>query len=300
VDKYKSGFVTIMGRANVGKSTLMNRFVGQKVSIVTHKPQTTRRKIQATFTGEDFQVIFIDTPGFHEPKSKLGEYMIKSAERSLSGVDVILYLTDPYAKINADNAVILQKLENVKIPVILVINKIDTIRKPEILPIIDAYSSRREFNEIIPASALTGENAGVVFEAIKKYLPEGPMYFPANTLTDQPERLIAAEIIREKALITLQDEVPHGIAVDVTSMKIRDGKDFFDIEAVLYCERESQKGIVIGKNGMMLREIGRRARPEIERLLDARVHLSLWLKVKKDWRDNNVNMRRFGYDLGDI
>ncbi|MDR1066814.1 MAG: GTPase Era [Clostridiales bacterium] len=300
MDKYKSGFVTIMGRANVGKSTLMNRFVGQKVSIVTHKPQTTRRKIQATFTGEDFQVIFIDTPGFHEPKSKLGEYMIKSAERSLSGVDVILYLTDPYAKINADNAVILQKLENVKIPVILVINKIDTIRKPEILPIIDAYSSRREFNEIIPASALTGENAGVVFEAIKKYLPEGPMYFPANTLTDQPERLIAAEIIREKALITLQDEVPHGIAVDVTSMKIRDGKDFFDIEAVLYCERESQKGIVIGKNGMMLREIGRRARPEIERLLDARVHLSLWLKVKKDWRDNNVNMRRFGYDLGDI
>jgi GTP-binding protein Era len=297
---YKSGFITIIGRANVGKSTLMNRFVGQKISIVTHKPQTTRRKVQAVLSGDGFQVIFIDTPGFHSPKSKLGEYMLKSAEHSLYGVDAALYVVEPYSVINKEDGLILQKLSKVKTPALLIINKIDTVEKAEILAVISAYSGRFPFAEIIPVSAAKGDNTDEALKAIKTYLPEGPMYFPEDTLTDQPEKLIAAELIREKALLMLRDEVPHGIAVDIEGMKLREGKDFYDIDAVLYCERESQKGIIIGKQGVMMREIGRRARMDIERMLGAHIQLTLWVKVKKGWRDNDFNIRSFGYDPKEI
>ncbi len=263
---FKSGFVSLIGRPNVGKSTLMNSLIGEKIAIISSKPQTTRNKIQSILTNEDYQIIFIDTPGIHKPKSKLGDYMVKSAETTLNNVDVVLYLVEPYEKIKDSDKAILERLEKVKTPVFLVINKIDMFEKSELLKVIDAYRSVYDFKEIIPISALKGQNKDELLSSIVKYLPEGPQYFPEDMITDQPERQLVAEIIREKALYLLQDEIPHGIAVEITSMKKRDNKDMIDVDATVYCERDSHKGIIIGKQGSMLKKIGSNARRDIEGL----------------------------------
>ncbi len=295
-NNFKSGFVSLIGRPNVGKSTLMNCLIGEKIAIISSKPQTTRNKIQSILTTDDMQVIFIDTPGLHTPKSKLGDYMVKSAENTLSNVDIVMYLIEPFEKIKDSDRAILDRLARVKAPVFLIINKIDTVEKPELLKVIEAYSKEYPFKEIIPISALKNKNTQDLLNAIKKYIPEGPKYFPDDMITDQPERQIVAEIIREKALYLLQDEIPHGIAVEITSMKPRKDKDITDIEATIYCERESHKGIIIGKQGSMLKKIGSNARRDIERFIAGSVNLQIWIKVKKDWRDSDFLLRNFGYD----
>lgn len=298
--KFKSGFVSLIGRPNVGKSTLMNCLIGEKIAIISNKPQTTRNKIQSILTEDDFQVIFIDTPGIHKPKSKLGNYMVKSAETTLNEVDIVLYLIEPFEKIKDSDMDILEKLKNVKTPVFLIINKIDTTSPEELLKVIDVYKDVYSFAEIIPISALKSKNKEDLLKAIKNYLPEGPQFFPADMITDQPERQLAAEIIREKALYLLQEEIPHGIAVEITSMKLRKDKDITDIEATLYCERDSHKGIIIGKQGTMLKKIGTNARKDIQRLLGSPVNLQIWIKVKKDWRDSDFLLKNFGYDSKQI
>lgn len=295
-NKFHSGFVSIIGRPNVGKSTLINNIIGEKIAIMSSKPQTTRNQIQAIFTTEDCQVVFIDTPGMHKPKSKLGSYMVKSAETTFSNVDAILYLIEPYEKIKDSDMHIIEKLKATKTPVFLVINKIDTIQKEELLKVIAAYSKMLNFTEIIPISALKGDNKELLIDTIKKHLPEGPKYFPEDMITDQPERQIVAELIREKALKLLQEEIPHGIAVEITSMKKREKSEMIDIDATLYCERDSHKGIIIGKQGSMLKKIGSNARYDIERLLGSPVNLQIWIKVKKDWRDSDFLLKNFGYD----
>ncbi|MBR6400464.1 MAG: GTPase Era [Firmicutes bacterium] len=299
-NNFKSGFVSLIGRPNVGKSTLMNCLIGEKIAIISSKPQTTRNKIQSILTTDDMQVIFIDTPGLHTPKSKLGDYMVKSAENTLSNVDIVMYLIEPFEKIKDSDRAILERLKRVKSPVFLVINKIDTVEKPELLKVIEAYSKEYPFKEIIPISALKDKNTDDLLNAIKKYIPEGPKYFPDDMITDQPERQIVAEIIREKALYLLQDEIPHGIAVEITSMKPRKDKDITDIEATIYCERESHKGIIIGKQGSMLKKIGSNARRDIERFISGSVNLQIWIKVKKDWRDSDFLLRNFGYNEKEI
>ena len=297
---FHSGFVSIIGRPNVGKSTLMNLYIGEKIAIVSHKPQTTRNKIHAILTKDDFQIVFIDTPGLHTPKSKLGEYMVKSASGALSGVDVVLYMVEPYDKINDNDRNILERLAKVDASVFLVINKIDTVGKPHLLAVIDAYRALYDFAEIVPISAAKGENTDVLLGAVRKALPAGPKYFLDDMITDQPERQIAAEMIREKALVLLQEEIPHGVAVEIMSMKKRDGKNLIDMEVTLYCEKDSHKGMIIGKQGAMLKEIGKRARADIERFLGSPVYLQIWVKVKKNWRDNDFLMRNFGYDRKEI
>lgn len=297
---FKSGFVSLIGRPNVGKSTLMNCLIGEKIAIISNKPQTTRNKIQSILTKDDFQVIFIDTPGIHKPKSKLGDYMVKSAETTLNEVDIVLYLIEPFEKIKDSDMAILERLKNVKTPVFLIINKIDTTPAEELLKVIDVYKDVYNFAEIIPISALKAKNTEDLLKAIKKYLPQGPQYFPADMITDQPERQLAAEIIREKALYLLQEEIPHGIAVEITSMKQRKDKDMTDIEATIYCERDSHKGIIIGKQGSMLKKIGTNARKDIQRLLGSPVNLQIWIKVKKDWRDSDFLLKNFGYDSKQI
>ena len=298
--KFHSGFVSLIGRPNVGKSTLMNLLIGEKISIISSKPQTTRNKIQTILTTDTMQVIFVDTPGIHKSKSKLGDYMVKSAETSLNDVDLVLYLIEPYEKIKDSDKAILERLKKVETPVFLVINKIDTINKPELLKVIENYSKEYDFAEIIPLSALKGKNQETLLENIEKYLPEGPKYFPEDMITDQPEKQIVSEIIREKALYLLQDEIPHGIAVEITSMKCRKDKDIMDIEATIYCERDSHKGIIIGKQGSMLKKIGSNARRDIQRFLGNQINLQIWIKVKKDWRDSDFLLRNFGYDLKNI
>lgn len=298
--KFHSGFVSLIGRPNVGKSTLMNLLIGEKISIISSKPQTTRNKIQTILTTDTMQVIFVDTPGIHKSKSKLGDYMVKSAETSLNDVDIVLYLIEPYEKIKDSDKAILERLKKVETPVFLVINKIDTINKPELLKVIENYSKEYDFAEIIPLSALKGKNQETLLENIEKYLPEGPKYFPEDMITDQPEKQIVSEIIREKALYLLQDEIPHGIAVEITSMKCRKDKDIMDIEATIYCERDSHKGIIIGKQGSMLKKIGSNARRDIQRFLGNQINLQIWIKVKKDWRDSDFLLRNFGYDLKNI
>jgi len=293
--KFKSGFVTIIGRPNVGKSTLMNQFIGRKISIVSKRPQTTRNTIQSILTGEDFQVIFIDTPGLHRPRNKLGEYMVKVAEDTLNEIDLILYIVEPDVKIGEGDLEIIEKLKKVKKPIILVINKIDTVSKERILESIASFKEKNEWSEIVPISALNGENIDKLLELILKYLPEGPKYFPDDMITDQPERFIVAELIREKMLELLEDEVPHGIAVDIESFKEREDKPIIDISAIIYCEKESHKGIIIGKNGRMLKQIGERARIDIENLLGTKVYLQLWVKVKRDWRNISGYLKMFGY-----
>ena len=296
-EHFKSGFVTIIGRPNVGKSTLMNHLIGQKIAITSNKPQTTRNRIQTVLTDEEKgQIIFLDTPGIHKAKNKLGEYMVNVAEHTLKEVDVILWLVEPTDYIGAGEQHIIEKLKGITTPVILVINKLDTLAdKEEMLKYIDVYRKVYDFAEIIPASALRGQNTEVIVDMIFKYLPYGPMFYDEDTITDQPERQIVAEMIREKALHALNEEIPHGIAVTIEQMKRRKGKNIVDIDATIICERDSHKGIIIGKNGAMLKKIGSNARFEIERLLDRKVNLKLWVKVKKDWRDSDYLIKNFGY-----
>lgn len=293
---YRSGFVTLIGRPNVGKSTLMNQIIGQKIAITSNKPQTTRNRIQTVYTCEEGQIIFIDTPGIHKAKNKLGEYMVNVAERTLKEVDVIMWLVEPSNFIGAGEQHIAEQLASVKTPVILVINKIDTVKKNQILEYIDKYRGICDFAEIIPVSALTGENKEELIPAVLRYLPQGPQFYDADTLTDQPERQIIAELIREKALRLLNDEIPHGIAVSIEKIKERRQGAMTDIDATIVCEKDSHKGIVIGRQGAMLKKIGTEARLEIESLLDTHVNLQLWVKVKKDWRDSDILLKNYGYN----
>ena len=291
---YKSGFATLIGRPNVGKSTLMNRLIGQKIAITSNRPQTTRNRIQTVLTTEEGQIVFLDTPGIHKAKNKLGEYMVNVAERTMEDVDVILWLVEPTDYIGAGERHIIEQLKKTKTPVILVINKIDTVKKDALFAFIDTYRRELDFQEIVPVSALKGNNTDELVKCIFKYLPYGPAFYDEDTITDQPMRQIVAELIREKALRLLEDEIPHGIAVSIESMKEK-GK-ICHIEATIVCERESHKGIIIGKGGAMLKKIGSTARPEIEDLLEMQVNLQLWVKVKKDWRDSDFLLKNFGYD----
>ncbi|WMJ90035.1 GTPase Era [Anaerocolumna sp. MB42-C2] len=295
-NEFKSGFVTLIGRPNVGKSTLMNHLIGQKIAITSDKPQTTRNRIQTVYTNDDGQIIFLDTPGIHKAKNKLGEYMVNVAERTLNEVDVILWLVEPTTFIGAGERYIVEQLQKVKTPVVLVINKVDTIKKDEVLKFIAAYKDIYSFADIIPVSALKGENTKQLIDIIFEHLPQGPQYFDEDTITDQPERQIVAELIREKALRLLNDEIPHGIAVAIDRMKERRGSDIIDIDATIVCERDSHKGIIIGKNGEKLKRIGMAARKEIENLLDMHVNLKIWVKVKKDWRDSDFLLKNYGYN----
>lgn len=294
MNEFHSGFAALIGRPNVGKSTLMNQLIGQKIAITSNKPQTTRNRIQTVYTDEEAQVIFLDTPGIHQAKNKLGEYMVSVAESTLREVDVVLWLIEPNTYIGAGDQHIIELLRRVKTPVILVINKVDTIQKEGVLNVIEKYQKEMKFADIVPVSALRGTNKDELIRVIKKYLPEGPMYYDEDTVTDQPMRQIAAELIREAALRSLDDEIPHGIAVLIDSMKERkDG--MFDIDATIVCERESHKGIVIGKQGSMLKKIGSASRHEIEALMGAHVNLKLWVKVRKEWRDSDLYLRNYGY-----
>ena len=297
---FKSGFVAIIGRPNVGKSTLMNHLIGQKIAITSKKPQTTRNKIQTVYTCEDGQIIFLDTPGIHKAKNKLGEYMVNVAEQTLKDVDVILWLVEPTTYIGAGEKHIAEQLQKTSLPVILVINKVDTVKKEDILQVIDNYRKLYDFAEIIPASALRGQNTKDIVNSLFKYMPYGPMFYDEDTVTDQPQRQIVAEIIREKALHALDEEIPHGIAVTIEKMRERKGQHIVDIEATIICERDSHKGIIIGKQGSMLKKIGSNARFEIEKMLEERVNLKIWVKVKKDWRDSDTLMKNFGYNKKEI
>lgn len=299
-ENFKSGFVAIIGRPNVGKSTLMNHLIGQKIAITSKKPQTTRNKIQTVYTCEDGQIIFLDTPGIHKAKNKLGEYMVNVAEQTLKDVDVILWLVEPTTYIGAGEKHIAEQLQKTSLPVILVINKVDTVKKEDILQVIDNYRKLYDFAEIIPASALRGQNTKDIVNSLFKYMPYGPMFYDEDTVTDQPQRQIVAEIIREKALHALDDEIPHGIAVTIEKMRERKGQHIVDIEATIICERDSHKGIIIGKQGSMLKKIGSNARFEIEKMLEERVNLKIWVKVKKDWRDSDTLMKNFGYNKKEI
>lgn len=294
-NSFKSGFVSLIGRPNVGKSTLMNKVIGQKIAITSSKPQTTRNRIQTVYTDEEKQIIFLDTPGIHKAKNKLGEFMVGIAEKTLSEVDLVLWLVEPTEYIGAGEQHIIELLKKSETPVVLVVNKIDKVKKEELLGSLNAYSGAMEFDDIVPVSALTGENTSELMKVIAKYLPEGPMYFDEDTVTDQPERQICAELIREAALRKLSEEIPHGIAVVIESMKERPGGRLIDIEATIICERDSHKGIIIGKQGAMLKKIGTAAREEMEALLGCKVNLKVWVKVKKDWRDSDVLMKNFGY-----
>lgn len=299
-ENFKSGFVAIIGRPNVGKSTLMNHLIGQKIAITSKKPQTTRNKIQTVYTCEDGQIIFLDTPGIHKAKNKLGEYMVNVAEQTLKDVDVILWLVEPTTYIGAGEKHIAEQLQKTSLPVILVINKVDTVKKEDILQVIDNYRKLYDFAEIIPASALRGQNTKDIVSSLFKYMPYGPMFYDEDTVTDQPQRQIVAEIIREKALHALDEEIPHGIAVTIEKMRERKGQHIVDIEATIICERDSHKGIIIGKQGSMLKKIGSNARFEIEKMLEERVNLKIWVKVKKDWRDSDTLMKNFGYNKKEI
>ena len=297
-ENFKSGFVTLIGRPNVGKSTLMNQLIGQKIAITSNKPQTTRNRIQTVLTTEEGQIVFVDTPGIHKAKNKLGEYMVNIAERSLNEVDVVLWLVEPTNFIGAGERHIIEQLKKVKTPVILVINKIDMVKREEILTFIDTYRTEYDFAEIVPVSARSGENSDELVRVIMQYLPYGPQFYDEDTITDQPERQIVAELIREKALHCLQEEIPHGIAVAIDRMKMQN--KVMHIDATIICERDSHKGIIIGKQGGMLKKIGSTARYEIERLLDTKVNLKLWVKVKKDWRDSDFLIKNFGYNKDEI
>ena len=297
MEQYKSGFATLIGRPNVGQSTLMNHLIGQKIAITSSKPQTTRNRIQTVYTSEEGQIVFLDTPGIHKAKNKLGDYMVNVAERTMSDVDVVLWLVEPTTYIGAGEQHIIEELKKIKTPVILVINKIDTVKKEEILLFIDTYRKQMDFAEIVPVSALKGTGTEDLLSCIMKYLPYGHPFYDEDTVTDQPIRQITAELIREKALRCLEDEIPHGIAVTIESMHRR--KYIMDIEATIICERDSHKGIIIGKQGQMLKKIGSQARPDIEDLVGCQVNLKLWVKVKKDWRDSDFLLKNFGYNPKD-
>ncbi len=294
-ENYKSGFVAVIGRPNVGKSTLMNNLIGQKVAIMSDKPQTTRNKIMGVLTQDDAQIIFIDTPGIHKPKHKLGEYMVKEAEGSLREVEVILFVVDVTAEMGPGERYILDNLANARTPVILVVNKIDRIEKPKLFPIIEKYTAAFNFAAVVPISALDQTNFDGLVAEIKNYLEPGPQYYPEDMITDQPERLVIAELIREKVLHLTKEEIPHAILVDIEEIVTRANEDLY-VRAVIYVERDSQKGIVIGAGGRLLKDIGRMARADIENLLGSKVYLDLWVKVKKDWRNRANVLKSFGFE----
>ncbi len=299
-EDFKSGFAAIIGRPNVGKSTLMNHLIGQKIAITSRKPQTTRNRIQTVYTSERGQIVFLDTPGIHKAKNKLGEYMVNVAQRTFQDADVILWLVEASDYIGAGERHIAQQLKRTKLPVILVMNKVDRVEKKEIPGYIEAYRKILDFAQIVPVSALRSVNLDTLLECIFQYLPYGPQFYDEDTVTDQPQRQIVAEMIREKALRCLEEEIPHGIAVTIEQMKERPEGGLVDIEATIICERDSHKGIIIGKQGAMLKKIGSQARAEIEKMLEEKVNLKLWVKVKKDWRDSDFLIKNFGYDKKEV
>jgi GTPase len=292
---YKSGFISIIGRPNVGKSTFLNRVIGQKIAIMSDKPQTTRNKVQGVLTTEDSQLIFIDTPGIHKPKHKLGDFMMKVAQNTLKGVDLILFMVNAEEGFGRGEEFIIEKFQSVKTPIFLIINKIDKIHPDELFSLIGSYKEKHPFQEIVPISALEGNNVEHLLTVIKKYLPEGPQYYPADQVTDHPERFIVSELIREKALHLTREEIPHSLAVVIDKMERRQDKDVIHVMATVIVERDSQKGIVIGKQGSMLKEIGKLARTDIENLLGSKVFLELWVKVQKDWRNKMAQLRDYGF-----
>lgn len=292
---YKSGFAAVIGRPNVGKSTLVNSLIGHKIAIMSDKPQTTRNKILCVLTLPDAQILFIDTPGIHKPKHKLGEYMVNTAENTLREVDVILFVVDATEQKGPGEQYILERLASVQTPVILVVNKIDQVPNAKILPIISQYSNVYNFSAVVPISALEKRNLDDLLGEVKSHLEAGPQYYPEDMITDQPERLIIAELVREKALHLTREEIPHAIAVDIEEITTRHNNDLY-IRAVIYVERDSQKGIIIGAGGQMLKEIGRQARTDIENLLGSKAFLDLWVKVKKDWRNKDGMLRTLGYE----
>lgn len=298
--KFKSGFVTLIGRPNVGKSTLMNHLIGQKIAITSNKPQTTRNRIQTVYTDDRGQIIFLDTPGMNKAKNKLGEYMLTVATRTLNEVDVILWVVEASPFIGHGEQYIIEQLKQTKTPIILIVNKIDTTVKQKIAETMKVYEGVLPVVATVPVSALRSRNMEEVLREIFKQLPEGPQYYDENTVTDQPERQIVAELIREKALRCLEKEVPHGVAVMIETMKTRKNGEIVDIEATIICERDSHKGIIIGKNGAMLKKIGTQARIEMEGLLDTKVNLQLWVKVKKDWRDSDLLLKNYGYNKKEL
>ena len=287
---FKSGFVSIVGRPNVGKSTLMNNVVGEKIAIMSDKPQTTRNTIQAVYTDEECQIVFLDTPGIHKPKNKLGEFMVKSATDAFKNVDLVLFVVDDSKKIGPGDRKIIEDLRGIKTPVI------DKLEESELFELMQLYSNEDLFKAIVPISALKGRNVNELLKVIGNYLQEGPKYFPDYMITDQPERVLVSELIREKVLHYLNDEVPHGVAVEVERMKSRQDKDIVDISAVIYCERDSHKGIIIGKNGRKLKGIGKSAREDMELLLGSKINLQLWVKVKENWRNLQNYITDFGYN----
>lgn len=293
-DNFKSGFISIIGRPNVGKSTFMNKVLGQKVAIMSDKPQTTRNKVQGVYTTDDSQMIFIDTPGIHKPKHQLGEHMMKVARNTLKETEVILFIVNASEEIGRGDEFIIEMLQNTRTPVILVLNKIDLVHPDDLLKQIDVYKDKLEFSDVVPISALQGNNVDRLLEVIETYLPEGPMYYPEDRVTDHPEHFIVSELIREKALHLTSQEIPHAIGVEVEKMKADKGEKIH-VQAVIYVERESQKGMVIGKGGKMLKEIGKLARQDIENLLGNKVYLELWVKVQKDWRNKSNFIRSLGY-----
>lgn len=294
--KFKSGFVSIIGRPNVGKSTLTNMLMGERVSIISSKPQTTRNSIKCIYSSDDFQIVFIDTPGIHKPQHKLGEFMVKAATESLKGVDVVVAVFDCSTDIGDGDMYIIEVARQVKVPVILALNKIDKVPKSKLQQIVASLTVHEEFfDSIIPISAQDGSNVDELVKEIVKNMPEGPHYFPSDMLTDMPEKFIVAEIIREKILELTSEEVPHGTAVEINAMKERENRAMMDIEATIFCEKDSHKGILIGKDGKMLKDIGSKARIDIESLLGCKVNLQLWIKVKKNWRDSNPVLKTLGY-----
>ncbi|CAH2214099.1 GTPase Era [Tepidibacter aestuarii] len=293
---FKSGFASIIGRPNVGKSTIMNKVVGEKIAIMSDKPQTTRNKVQSVLTTEDFQIVFLDTPGIHKPKNKLGEYMVKVATDTLNEVDVVLFVVDDSKTIGPGDRMIIEDLRKVKTPIVLVINKIDKLEKEELILLMKKYDEEGIFDEIVPISALKEGHLNSLVKTINKHLPQGPKYFPDDMITDQPERVLISELIREKVLHYVHEEVPHGVAVEVEQMKSREGGNIIDISAVIYCERDSHKGIIIGKNGRKLKGIGKSAREDIQKLLGSKVYLQTWVKVKSNWRNLENYISNFGYN----
>ncbi|MED3962060.1 GTPase Era [Niallia taxi] len=293
-NEHKSGFISIIGRPNVGKSTFLNRVIGQKIAIMSDKPQTTRNKVQGVLTTDDSQLIFIDTPGIHKPKHRLGDFMMKVAQNTLKEVDLILFMVNAEEGFGKGEEFILEKFENIKTPIFLVVNKIDTIHPDKLFSVIDSYKEKYPFKEIIPISALEGNNVETLLTQIKKYMPEGPQFYPADQVTDHPERFIVSELIREKALHLTREEIPHSLAVVIEKMEKKQN-DVVYVMATIVVERDSQKGIIIGKQGGMLKEVGKRARTDIENLLGNKVFLELWVKVQKDWRNKMTQLRDFGF-----
>ncbi|TLS50349.1 GTPase Era [Paenibacillus antri] len=292
--KFRSGFVTIVGRPNVGKSTLMNQVIGQKIAIMSDKPQTTRNKIQGVYTQGSVQMVFLDTPGIHKPDSKLGNYMVKVATDTLKEVDVVLFLVDVSAGLGGGDRFIIEQMKNVRTPVVLGLNKIDLVHPEALLPIIAQYKDLYPFAEIVPVSALKGNNVSTLLEQLGKYMPEGPQYYPADQVTDHPEQFVCAELVREKILHLTREEIPHSVAVQIEAMSVRDN-GVVDVSAVIFVERDSQKAIVIGKKGALLKQIGEAARKDMETLLGSRIFLELWVKVKKDWRNTEHVLKDLGF-----